>query len=142
MKRIVILSLILFSIMSYCLNKEEYSRDNNELISISKVEKTDIKEVFDSNNISFNEINLEEEGDNKTIEFELENNSRFDITVAILINGQKEYTNEYINIKCSKIKEIKKHSKEKGVITITLIKQPEDNQEIDYNIEIHANQKM
>lgn len=141
MKRIVILSLILFSIMSYCLNEDIDHNSNNELITISNA-TTNLKEVFDSNNISFDEVNLEEEGDNKTIEFELENNSNYDAVIDILINGQKEYSNEYINIKCSNINEIKKHSKAKGVITITLIKQPEEDQNIDYNIEIKANQKM
>lgn len=142
MKRIGVLSLILLGIIFYCMNNNVTSQDKVSLLSISSTASTSIKEVFDSNNISFAEVSLDETSNTKRIEFELENNSNFDATVDILINGEKEYHNEYISITCSEINEIKKHSKQKGIITISLIKQPEEDQEIDYNISINANQKM
>jgi len=140
MKKFIVILLVMI-VLIFFNGEKVYSKERNSFVTFSNVSSETLKPTIHEDTIELGNIELSYVGDKKEVQFELENISDYDSTIEITINGSNNYQNEYLKITTTDIKEIKKHSKKQGTLTIELIKESEEDLEIPFNINILANQK-
>ena len=108
------------------------SSKNGSLVSISSNKK----------GIKIDSIVLEHVGDSEVINYSIYNNSfDRDVNVSVLVNGVKNYQNDYFKITCSNGEDISSGGTINGSIEVTLIKASLEDIEIPFNVELVIEEK-
>ncbi len=110
--------------------------------SASSLNGSDVSISKSGKELVINSISLKEAGDYEVINYEVFNNSAsYDLNVDVLVNGVKDYSDEYFTITTSPATSIDSGEVTNGEIRITLNKNTLEDVSIPFNAELKIEAK-